>query len=237
MKKRSVVLLSGGLDSVANFYAALNDPSRQVALALTLDYGQKSAQREQQVAKWHCKQNHVKHKVVKTKLFQRYSQSGILKGSSHLPLGDQLDIECLSTSQSSAHSVWVPNRNGIFLNLAAFYAEIMDAQSVLIGFNKEEAQTFPDNSAAFLKSANDFFSYSTRNQVEVFSYTLNLNKKEIIKKYGSLFDLHTLWPCYQNLGQWCGVCESCQRFKRALQFNQHEWEGYLAQNQAFITRL
>lgn len=237
MKKRSVVLLSGGLDSVANFYAALRDPSRQVALALTLDYGQKSAQREKQVAQWHCKQNKIEHKVLKTELFKKNSQAGILKGSHSLPLGDQLDIECLSTSQSSANSVWVPNRNGIFLNLAAFYAEITDAQSVLIGFNKEEAETFPDNSAAFLQAANDFFSYSTRNQVDVFSYTLELNKQEIIKKYGPLFDLHTLWPCYQNQKQWCGECESCHRFKRAMRLNQHQWEAYLAQNQAFIASL
>ena len=51
--------------------------------------------------------------------------------------------------------------NGIFLNIAAGFAEALSAQAVLPGFNKEEAATFPDNSVDFLESLNHSFSFST----------------------------------------------------------------------------
>lgn len=238
MKQRAILLLSGGLDSIANLYAAQADSQFEIAMAITFHYGQKAAKREIQVARYHCRRLNIPHKVVKTSLFSQHSHSALTSDQVAIPSGDQdIDILSFETSQKSATAVWVPNRNGLFLNIAAFFAEAMDVEWVMIGFNQEEAQTFPDNSLDFLKACNAFFAFSTRNQVKVKSYTVLLTKPQIIEKYARLFAPHTIWPCYQSFQSWCGECESCKRFKAAIETHGLVWEELLAQNQVFIQSL
>lgn len=235
MKQKAILLLSGGLDSIANLYAAKKDPEIVIARAITFDYGQKAAQREIQVAKYHCQRLGVSHRVFKTSLFAKNSSSALTSSRIRIPSGNnEVDISNFDVSKQSAQAVWVPNRNGLFLNIAAFFAESMDAKYIMIGFNQEEAQTFPDNSLEFLEAANQFFIYSTRNQVTVKSYTVQLNKREIVRIYGPHFALDKIWPCYQGFDQWCGQCESCKRYQAALQSCGLDWEDYLAKNKVFI---
>jgi len=238
MRHKAVLLLSGGLDSVANLYAAKADPKIQVILSITFDYAQKAREREIRVARYHCKKLSVPYKVIRTSLFSRNSDSALTSVEKLIPQDDTVvNLSNLKKSQESARSVWVPNRNGVFLNIAAFFAESMDAELVLIGFNKEEARTFPDNSEPFLEAANQFFSFSTHNQVKVKSYTLRLEKSEIVKQFGSQFDLESIWPCYQNGDRWCGKCESCKRYHLALEANGCSWESYVSKNKIFIQNL
>lgn len=93
----------------------------------------------------------------------------------------------------------------------------MNADHVVVGFNKEEAQTFPDNYADYLKCFNTCFIFSTATHVRVQSYTLKMNKAEIVN-LGKLLnvDFRELWACYFVGNKICGECESCQRFLRAL---------------------
>ena len=117
---------------------------------------------------------------------------------------DQLDD--FQSCKESAKSVWVPNRNGVLLELAAAIAEDQGADSIIVGFNTEEAVTFPDNSAAYLKAMNHALSFSTANQVTVLSPTLELTKKEIIRKaLESEFPLEMLWSCYDSRDKMCGL--------------------------------
>jgi 7-cyano-7-deazaguanine synthase len=48
-------------------------------------------------------------------------------------------LDDLATAKESAKQVWVPNRNGLFINVAAAIAESKKIQQVVVGFNKEEA--------------------------------------------------------------------------------------------------
>jgi 7-cyano-7-deazaguanine synthase len=58
MKK--AILLSGGIDSTALAYLYRN----QLSLAITVNYGQKSAEAEIRVSKIICKQLNLKHQIV-----------------------------------------------------------------------------------------------------------------------------------------------------------------------------
>jgi len=235
MKQRAILLLSGGLDSIANLYAALKDTQIEIAMAITFHYGQKAAEREIQVAKYHCRHSGVPHRIIKTSLFSKNSYSALTSKQIQIPSGNtEVDIFDLDVSRKSANAVWVPNRNGLFLNIAAFFAESMNVEYVMIGFNQEEAQTFPDNSLEFMQAANQFFSFSTRNHVTVKSYTVHFNKSEIVKTYGTQFSLEKIWPCYQNFEQWCGQCESCKRYQAALHSCGLSWEDYVVKNKVFI---
>ncbi len=70
-------------------------------------------------------------------------------------------------TEASAKAVWVPNRNGVMLNIAGAFAESRECDYLLVGFNGEEAVTFPDNSLAYVQAMDNAFSYSTQNGVKV----------------------------------------------------------------------
>jgi 7-cyano-7-deazaguanine synthase len=222
--KRSVVLLSGGLDSTVNLLAAREES--EIVLAMTFDYGQRAVDKEIAAARKITNHFQIQHQVLALPFFKDFGQSSLTDHRKSVPTGSQVSIDDLKTSQSTAKSVWVPNRNGIFLNIAAGFAETMQADQIIPGFNREEATTFPDNSQAFLEAATVSLSYSTSNKVQVRCLTTALDKPDIVKLGVKLgIDWKWIWPCYFSEAQWCGECESCQRSKRALKANAIDTTG------------
>lgn len=218
MRQRSVILLSGGLDSAANL--ALCAERDEPVLALTCDYGQRAALSELKAARELSAYYAVRHESVDLSWLGNLGGSSLTQVEQSVPqvLASQLDD--LVITQKTARSVWVPNRNGVFIQVAAAYAERLGATQVLVGFNREEAVTFPDNSGEFLSKATESLSFSTANQVRLNSYTVHWNKREIVaelKKLDRPFPFHQVWSCYLGDVRPCGKCESCQRFQRAVQ--------------------
>lgn len=212
---KSVVLLSSGLDSTVNLYEA--KAQIDVVLALTFDYGQRAAPQEIRHARELCAELNIPHKVIELPWFRDFTKSSLVNTAQDVPVNAQVSIDDFETSTQTAKAVWVPNRNGILLNIAAAYAEGLKADWIVPGFNAEEAVTFPDNSEAFLQAATRSLAFSTSNQVQVKCFTTHLNKTAIARRgreLGVRFDL--IWPCYFAGAKPCGECESCLRFQRAL---------------------
>lgn len=221
---KSVVLLSAGLDSTVNLFLA--HEKTEVVLALTFDYGQRAALREVDCASQMCKDLNIPHQVVSLGFMKKFGNSSLINEDYQIPTAEKVEIDNLQISKRTAKSVWVPNRNGIFLNIAAGYAEALGAQQIIPGFNIEEATTFPDNTQDFLAAATNAFSYSTANRVQAVCYTTNMNKIQIIEQGMFLkIDWSKIWPCYFSYEKWCGECESCQRAKRAFEKNRIKTEG------------
>lgn len=212
---KSVVLLSSGLDSTVNLFAARE--KSEVVLALTFNYGQRAASKEIQRAKAIADLVGVRHQVVELPWFSEFTRTSLVNSSIDVPVHEKVSIDDFEVSTNTAAAVWVPNRNGIFLNIAAAYAEGLGAQWIIPGFNAEEAVTFADNSQEYLEAATESLRFSTQNQVRVQCFTTQKNKTEIVQLGKSLdvpFDL--IWPCYFGGDSPCGECESCQRFARAM---------------------
>jgi 7-cyano-7-deazaguanine synthase len=212
---KSVVLLSSGLDSTVNLYEARRQS--EVVMAITVNYGQRAAAREIEFARRHCELFGIRHKVVELSWFADFTQTSLVNTENEVPVGDRIRIDDLESSEKTARAVWVPNRNGILLNVAAAYAEGAGASWIVPGFNAEEATTFPDNSEDYLNAVTQALAYSTANKVEAKCFTVRLNKTEIVRRgreLGVRFDL--IWPCYFGGEKPCGQCESCQRFNRAV---------------------
>jgi 7-cyano-7-deazaguanine synthase len=175
----AVVLLSSGLDSTFNFLQALD--VYEVRLVLTFDYGQKAAAREVECSRALAKHYACPIEVVHLPWFQYFTHTALVAQGT-VPSGQTVQIDDLHRSQETAKNVWVPNRNGIFLNIAAGFAEGLGADFVVPGFNAEEAQTFPDNSEAFLNTLDECWTFSTSRRVRARCFTLDMNKTQIVQK-------------------------------------------------------
>jgi 7-cyano-7-deazaguanine synthase len=121
---------------------------------------------------------------------------------------------------SSAAAVWVPARNVVFVAIGAALAEAGGHQAVLTGFNREEAATFPDNSADFVAAMDAVLQLGTRNGVTVCSPTLAMDKAEIVRQAVASGQLEAeFWSCYAGGPAPCGRCESCVRSRVAWAAN------------------
>lgn len=228
LKKSSICLLSGGLDSLVATTVAAQKTT--VLLGITFDYGQRARRQEIGSAKGVCEYLGIVHRVITLDwLGQTVGtycniplQQGVDPVSHFSPLITKVkEIPVFSFEKSdpiqTAKAVWVPNRNGVFINIAASFAEEIDADMVVVGFNQEEAETFPDNSIGFVQAVNQSLSFSTLSKVQVMSFTQGMNKKEIVELgRQTSAPFHLLWSCYLGGDKMCGRCESCQRCIRAF---------------------
>lgn len=224
----AIVLLSGGLDSAVNLKQAAD--AEGVALALTFDYGQRAAMREAAAGAAMCHQLGIGHRLVGLPWFPELCQSVLVGTATPLPQVTAAELEePRVVTGETARAVWIPNRNGVFVNIAAAFAEAIGANRVVTGFNAEEAATFPDNSADFVAAANACLRLSAGSEVSLVSHTQQLRKQEIVqlgRKIGA--PLAFIWSCYEGGREHCGKCESCARLERALRAA-GAWEWFQTQ--------
>lgn len=216
--KKAIALLSSGLDSTVAL-AIARAKNFSIQAAITFDYGQVPAAQEIFHAKKLCGAFEIPHQVIPL--------SFLSTPTHEIPHPSPGDLENFNVSQQNAKAVWVPNRNGVFIEVAAAIAEKQNADWLIVGFNKEEAATFPDNSEDYILAINRALYFSTANQVEVLSPTKTMNKNEILAKAIELdIPLSWLWSCYRGEKQMCGTCESCMRLKRAFIMNRINTDAY-----------
>jgi 7-cyano-7-deazaguanine synthase len=221
----SIVLLSGGLDSTVNLKQAHDDAG--VALALTFDYGQRAAAREAAAASLMCQQLGLSHRLIPLPWLAEISPSSLVQVQIPVPevTMDRLEEDRVLAGDT-AQAVWIPNRNGLFVNIAAAFAESLGADTIVAGFNEEEAATFPDNSADFVAASNIALGLSTRRPVRLLSHTQHLRKPDIVRLGRRInAPLPCLWSCYLGGREHCGRCESCARLERALR-EAGAWEWF-----------
>ena len=207
---RAVVLLSGGLDSgVAG--AVFRRDGGTVVAALFCDYGQRAVAREAAAAARLAARWSVPFRRVELPWLAGLAQqsgSRLMAGTGALPQGSV----AAPGNEASARAVWVPARNAVFVAIAAAHAEALGGDTVVAGFNREEAATFPDNSAAFLAAASACLQLGTRSGVVVASPTLEWDKPRIVAEAKALgFTAGDFWSCYEGGAEPCGRCESCLR--------------------------
>lgn len=192
---KGIILLSGGLDSTVSL--AIAQKSVDVKLALTFDYGQKPVSKEKEAAQKIAGFYNIEYKEIQ------------------LPWLKEL---------TNSDSLWVPNRNALFINIAACYADQMSNlkyDRIIIGANKEEAADFPDNSKEFIDNINQSLKKSTLHDIEVFAPLVNMDKKQIVQagiEEGA--PLEFVYSCYEGGEKHCGVCKSCIANSPALLYKQ-----------------
>jgi 7-cyano-7-deazaguanine synthase len=199
----SIALVSGGLDSLVSLARAVQE--REVRLVLFFDYGQRARSNERVSAMSAANYYGLPFADVDIRWLESLAPAGMQAS------GDR------DASLQVIDDVWIPNRNGVFVNVAAAYAEARGCDTVVTGFNREEAEEFPDNSGRYVERVNAALELSTRNAVRVESFTIDLEKRAIIRKGLELrAPLSIVWSCYRDGERMCGACASCVRLRGAL---------------------
>ena len=211
---RAVALLSGGLDS-GTALAMWRASGGVIDLALFADYGQRAVGPEERAARALAARFGVAWRRVELPWLEAaaHEASSALVGAAELPAEGTPETP---GDAASAARVWVPARNVVLVAAAAAWAEAVGAGFVLVGFNREEAATFADNSVAFRDAMDAALELGTRSAVRVTSPTADLDKPEIVERARRAGLGRTdFWSCYGAGPRECGRCESCLRSARA----------------------
>ena len=212
--KKAISVLSGGLDCTVATSVYAKDYEIH---AITFNYGQKAFKRELQAAKEICSEMNWTHEVIDLPWLSKISTSS-LNTDEEIPNVSVEDLDDAKKSSESANSVWVPARNMVFTSIAVSYAESIGAEKIIVGWDVEEAATFPDNSKEFLENFNELIEVGSPDNIKIEAPAIDLNKEEIVK-LGLEVDapMELSYSCYKGTDKQCGVCESCMRRKRAFE--------------------
>jgi 7-cyano-7-deazaguanine synthase len=215
---KAITLLSSGLDSIAALAIAAED--LDIEMAITFDYGQRAREREIEYSRKVCEHFGIEHRVIKLDWLSEITSTSLVNRDAEVPSLSFEDIDEAAPAEiteASAKAVWVPNRNGVMLNITGSFAESRECDYLVVGFNGEEAGTFPDNSMAYVQAMDRAFSYSTRNGVRILAPLIELGKTEIVRRaLEAKAPLEYSWSCYHGGEIPCGKCESCVRRARAF---------------------
>lgn len=200
---RSVVLLSGGLDSAVVLYQAV--AAGDEVRALTIRYGQRHSYEIECAARLAASLPVREHKVIDLDL-AAFGGSALTDPSVAVP----------TERTSGIPATYVPARNTIFLSLALAYAEVTDSDRILAGFNAVDYSGYPDCRPEYLECFQSLAMLATKKTVEgspirVEAPLIRMGKAEIVSLGTSLgVNFHLTSSCYQPVGgKPCGVCDSC----------------------------
>jgi 7-cyano-7-deazaguanine synthase len=214
LKRRAVVLLSGGLDSAVCLALAKKtfEPT-----CLSIDYGQRhrvELQRADNVAR------SMKVRDVRTvKLDLRAIGGSALTGDIAVPKGRKT-----KQMAKGVPVTYVPARNTIFLGLAVGLCEVIGATDVFIGVNAVDYSGYPDCRPEFIRAFEKAARLGTKAGAEgaklkVHAPLSGLSKAEIIALgVKERVDFTYTHSCYDPVnGLACGRCDSCQLRRKGFE--------------------
>jgi 7-cyano-7-deazaguanine synthase len=207
-----VVLFSGGLDSTTALAWALSRYGK--VYALTFDYGQRH-RIEIALARRTARRSGVPHAVLKVDL-RPVGGSALTDPRLPLPRAPRRRGRA-----SGPPATYVPFRNGIFLALAAAWAEARGVRDLVCGFHVADSPDYPDTTPAFVKAMEKAVRAGTKAAFggpapRIVAPLLGLDKPDIIRlglRHGA--DYAYAVSCYAGSERPCGACASCRFRARA----------------------
>jgi len=201
-----VVLFSGGIDSTTALYWALG--RYDTVLPLSFDYGQRHRV-ELLVSGRLLRRLGLRRTVLKVDLRQ-VGGSALTDPAIPLPrAGTRGDIT------AGPPATYVPFRNGIFLALAAAWAEARGVHDLVCGFHVLDSPDYPDTRREFVRAMEKAINAGTAAAsgappMRVLAPFVGLRKSEIIRRGLRLgADYSYSASCYAGREAPCGTCSSC----------------------------
>lgn len=212
---RSVVLLSGGLDSAVA--AAVARAESSTVHALTVLYGQRHAIEIECARSIVASLGLAEHRLLSVDL------AGF-GGSSLTGEGDVPKDRPFAALGEGVPSTYVPARNTVLLALALAWAEVLDAASIFIGAHTQDAGGYPDTKPDFIEAFERLAALATRKGRDgrgpvVRAPLLHLSKGGVIRLGQELgVDFGQTSSCYDPTvaGAPCGRCDACSLRRRGF---------------------
>ncbi|MCB1659563.1 MAG: 7-cyano-7-deazaguanine synthase QueC [Moraxellaceae bacterium] len=219
-KPRAVVLLSGGLDSATCLALAQQTYD---CYALSFAYGQRHNSELAAASRLATTLGAKEHRIINIDL-------GGIGGSA-------LTDTSIAVPEQASEGIpvtYVPARNTVFLSFALGFAEVINAQAIVIGVNAVDYSGYPDCRPEYIAAFQQLANLATKSGVEghklvIETPLLHLTKAQIIQQGTQVgVDYSLTVSCYQAdlEGKACGKCDSCRLRK----------EGFLAAGLADPTR-
>lgn len=201
--KKSVCIISGGMDSATCAYIAKS--LGYEIFALHFDYNQRTMRKERECFEKICAELSVKQKlIINAEFIAQMGANALTDTTIAIPKNSDFSAKILP-------STYVPFRNGIFISIAAAYAEIMDCEAIFIGVVEEDSSGYPDCAQNFIESMEKSINLGRAKHTRIFAPLIHLSKGEIVKKAVELgVKLEFTWSCYENEAKACGQCDSCK---------------------------
>jgi len=212
-QNKSVVVLSGGMDSCVCAALAVRDFGAENVAALHVSYGQRTEAREQQAFREICDRLGIKQRLmVRSQALGQIGGSALTDSSFAVPaagaeIGQQIPI------------TYVPFRNAHFLSVAVSWAEVIGAEKIYIGAVQQDSSGYPDCRPEYYEAFNSVIRAGTKEgRIRIVTPLIAMRKAEIVllgRRLGAPFEL--TWSCYSGQSRACGVCESCVLRLRAFE--------------------
>lgn len=212
---KSVVLLSGGVDSTTCLAMAISGVGADGVLALSASYGQKHSAELRHAA---AVAGHygVDHRVLQIPSLFASSSSTLIQGGAANP---SVSYEELDEGVSPAY---VPFRNGVFLSMATAVALDAGAEFVYFGAHSEDASrwAYPDCTPEFIGSMASAMFVGSYMKVRLVSPLQWATKSDVIRMGLALgAPYHLTMSCYNGSEPACAVCPTCRSRRDAFRAN------------------
>lgn len=204
MRKKAVILVSGGLDSATCL--AIAQSLGFECYALSFQYGQKHVAEINAAIKI-TQVLHAKHEIfsLSTNIFQ-----GSALTDKNIDVPNHQNNKKIPTT-------YVPARNTIFFSIALAFAEVIEANDIFTGICAVDYSGYSDARPEYLESFQQMANLATKTAVEgtpiIFhAPLLYLSKAETIKQGIALgLDYGMTVSCYRanDNGEACRTCGSC----------------------------
>jgi 7-cyano-7-deazaguanine synthase len=206
VKKKAVVVHSGGMDSSICLALAIEQYGKENVLSLSFTYGQRHSE-ELERAKLICKDWKVDHTVIDIQCLKEITHNALIDKS--------VDIQ---HEEGSAPNTLVSGRNGLMARVAAIHADHIGADCIFMGvIEVEEANSgYRDCSRKYMDIiqaalrvdfANPQFEVKTPIVFMTKQQTMNLAYQMGVLKYL----LEVTISCYEGVDQYgCGKCPACK---------------------------
>lgn len=199
----SVAIVSGGMDSVTLLHHLVKVERRSPAI-LTFIYGQKHDKEVKfaraQAALLGCGTQLILDLAMLRPLFV---SSALVSTAVDVP-----DIDTVQGDPQPA--TYVPNRNMIFLSLAAAYAENQGVTEVFYGAQRHDMYGYWDTTPQFLDRLNEVYRLNRKEPVSIKAPFVTYSKSDILRAGLEMdVDYGQTWSCYEGKELACGRCPTC----------------------------
>lgn len=217
---RSLVLLSGGLDSATCLAMKVEEFGKDQVMALNVFYGQRHA-REIESARKVAAHYGVPLEEFDLKMIMDGSDCPLIAGS-----GKEIEHGSYDQQKGRAEngtvSTYVPFRNGLMLSIAAARAQIHGCSEVCYGAHADDAagSAYPDCTPEFYSFMDKAIREGTGHEVSLSAPLIRMNKAGVVReglRLGVPFEM--TWSCYEGGERPCHRCGTCIDRENAFKAN------------------